>query len=280
MKDLRDLTTHFRFGKNWESYARIVDRTRVDQAVLGLERLLPDGESLAGKRFLDIGSGSGLSSVAALQCGASSVVATDIDPQSIATTRALLETWVPGNLWSVQKASVFELRSLNLGSFEVVYSWGVLHHTGDLRAALKAASELVAPNGFFVFSLYRKTRLCNFWKKEKRFYAKARPMTQKMIRAVYLVYFRLVFFLQGFNFKEYIDSYDRNRGMDFYHDVHDWLGGYPYESMSPRDVDQTLRRLGFLEIKSFCEKSGFGWLGSGCDEYTYQRVQPTDMALD
>lgn len=276
-ESLLEAQTHFAFGENWASYARGIGPEQIAEAEGGLRRLLGD-EPLTGKRFLDIGCGSGLHSLAALRLGASGVVAVDIDPESIATTREVLGKYAPGARYAVQQASVFALDSAKCGQFDVVYSWGVLHHTGDLEAALRSAAALVAPRGQFVFALYRKTLFCGVWKLEKRWYAHAGAGTQKMLRLAYLALFRAGLRVTGRRFADYVSSY-KVRGMDFDHDVHDWLGGYPYESMSPREVNRRMTELGYVRVRSFERESWFSRrfgihlsiFGSGCDEYVYAR---------
>lgn len=132
--------THFAFGNNWASYARSIGRPQIDEAVAGLSRLL-GGERLDGKRFLDIGSGSGLHALAAFELGAAEVVALDIDPDSVETTRAVLALHAPGRPVEVAQASVFDLSPAQYGRFDVVYSWGVLHHTGDMLRGGRAGGR-------------------------------------------------------------------------------------------------------------------------------------------
>jgi predicted RNA methylase len=266
--DLIDQKAHFAFGKNWASYAQGVTDADIEQAILNLHRL--SGGAVKGKRFLDIGCGSGLHSLAALRLGASEVLAVDLDPDSVATTRKLLEIHAHGQRWSTLERSVFELPAACAGAFDVVYSWGVLHHTGDMLRALRVATTMVTPGGEFMFALYHRTRLCWFWKKEKRWYAGASQAAQARARALYLAVFRL---LNRRTFTDYVAKYAANRGMDFYHDVHDWLGGWPYESMLPSDTDQFMRQLGMRHVRSFLVSEGLtnGVLGSGCDEYVYRR---------
>ncbi|MDE1984603.1 MAG: methyltransferase domain-containing protein [Gammaproteobacteria bacterium] len=281
-RDLLNAESHFAFGKNWESYAELIDASRISEAQRSLARLLGN-EGLAGKRFLDIGCGSGLHSLAALRLGATEVLAVDIDADSVATAAAVLSRHAPGKNFSVRQASVFEMAPTAFGQFDVVYSWGVLHHTGDLRRALRSASALVAPGGLFVFALYRKTWSCGFWKLEKRWYAHAEPAAQRKVCAVYLGLYRVGLGIRGRSFRRYVDSY-KTRGMDFYHDVHDWLGGYPYESMSPREVAGVMTELSMVPVRAFLHLGRLGrllgrnpgFLGSGCDEYVYAR--PRDSA--
>src|SRR6185437_3465369 len=151
--DLLAQRSHFEFGKNWASYAKLITDNEIDSAASELERLL--GGRLDGKRFLDIGCGSGLHSLAALRLGASEVLATDIDPDSVETTRVVLSAHAPDGPWECLNVSVFDLDAKALGGFDVVYSWGVLHHTGDLYRALAAASGMVCSGGQFAFALYR-----------------------------------------------------------------------------------------------------------------------------
>jgi 2-polyprenyl-6-hydroxyphenyl methylase/3-demethylubiquinone-9 3-methyltransferase len=262
--------THFAFGKNWADYATLVGEAQIREAERGLQRLLD--HHVAGSRFLDIGCGSGIHSLAALRLGAAEVVAVDIDPDSVATTRALLEKHAPGGPWKVTQTSVFELRSAEVGQFDVVYSWGVLHHTGDMRRALRAAAGLVAPGGRLVFALYRRTALCWFWKLEKRWYARAGRHAQAGAQWLYLAVFRLLKgLLRRRDFERFLREYQRERGMDLHHDVHDWLGGWPYESISATELARFMsEQLAMQQRRAIMAPGGStGILGSGCDEYVY-----------
>ncbi|BCX02582.1 MAG: SAM-dependent methyltransferase [Candidatus Roseilinea sp.] len=275
-QDLRYLASHFPFGENWAAYTNKVSAIEIAEAEKSLLRLL-GGERLDSQHFLDIGSGSGLHSLAALRLGAREVVAIDIDPISAATTRALLERYAPTGVWRVENASVFELNPGAWGTFDVVYSWGVLHHTGDLLNALRSAAAMVSIGGRFVFALYRRTWLDWFWQREKRWYASASSETQRRARAVYAVLLRFRLWATGRSFRRYVDEYRTKRGMDFYHDVHDWMGGWPYESIEPDEVDMLMHKLGFASVAIFAHNGRFlgrslGVLGSGCSEYVYRRV--------
>lgn len=273
MTDLTKLESHFAFGENWASYAAGIGEPEIAQARRDLARLL-GSDSLAGRTFLDIGCGSGLHSLAATRMGAQRILACDLDPASVRTTRTLLERFEPSASCEATECSVFSLSPDGLGTFDVVYSWGVLHHTGNLDRALAIAASLVAPGGVFIVALYRKTLLCPFWKLEKRWYSKASQEQQRLAQRLYTSVFRLGLRLTGRDPGAYVASYRSKRGMDFAHDVHDWLGGHPYESMSAARVDKKLRNLGFERRRAFTTSSAMqrlGILGSGCDEYVYER---------
>jgi 2-polyprenyl-6-hydroxyphenyl methylase/3-demethylubiquinone-9 3-methyltransferase len=274
--DLTRAETHFAFGRNWASYAESVAEAEINEAEVGLLRLL-GGDVPQAMRFLDIGSGSGLHSLAALRLGASHVHAVDIDDDSVATTRALLSRFAHDRDWKVERVSVFDLTPERVGEFDLVYSWGVLHHTGDLDRAVRCTARLVHPGGLFLFALYHRVWADFFWRLEKRWYAQASPAAQARARAAYTALFKVGLRLTGRRFDDYQATYRSNRGMEFHHDVHDWMGGWPYESITPDEVEALMRPLGFERIRSFAAKGRFfgrhtGIFGSGCDEFVYRRV--------
>jgi 2-polyprenyl-6-hydroxyphenyl methylase/3-demethylubiquinone-9 3-methyltransferase len=285
-KDLTKLETHFAFGHNWSDYAEEIQGDQIKEAKHALQRLLGN-ETLAGKRFLDIGCGSGVHSLAALQLGATDVVAVDIDPESVATTERVLRRFAPpGASYRVIQRSVFDLTTPDLGLFDVTYSWGVLHHTGNMHEALIRAGTMTLPSGLFVFALYRKTWLCRVWTMEKRWYAGASKKRQELSRRIFIRLFKIALRVTGRTFATYNQNYRSHRGMDFYHDVHDWMGGYPYESISARAVDEFMRSMGFQIQRQFIstERKIFGrnvgFFGTGCDEYVYKRTASSDVTMN
>jgi len=265
--NLKDASTHFQFGSNWESYVKIVNDKRVFQAIKGLEKLISRSD-IEGKRFFDIGCGSGLSMLAALHLGASEVSGVDIDHKSICAAHALLSQWTPGKRWSVYQRSVFELNPIEVGDFDVVHSWGVLHHTGNMWEAIAKAASLVRKNGLLVIAVYHKTAFCNLWRVEKKLYSQSNASVQRIIRLVYKAAFLTRKITLGENALRFISQYHGSRGMDWHHDVHDWLGGYPYESVSPEGVVGYLEAIGFtVEMVFENHGGGKGVFGTGCDEF-------------
>jgi len=268
--DPRQLAAHFAFGENWQSFLHTVTEQNIADAVRGLERLMPASE-IRDRRFFDIGCGSGLAMLAARRLGARSVDGVDIDPASVAAARALLSKQLPADGWSVRTASVFDL-SPEHGRYDVVHSWGVLHHTGDMWSAIGKAAALVAPGGRLVIALYRKTPLCGFWRREKKLYAAAGRPLQAAIRLAYEAIYCAGLLATGRNPLRYVRGYRSARGMDFFHDVHDWLGGYPYESAEPGEVIAALERMGFRVTRIFEKPAALaGLLGSHCDEFVALR---------
>lgn len=165
---------------------------------------------------------------------------------------------------------MFDLDPSNLGTFDVVYSWGVLHHTGAMYKAIAKASAVVSPQGILALGLYGKTPFCGLWRIEKRIYSRSPKWAQRAIEHVYygLVGARLA--LKGESLKKRRENYFQQRGMDMYHDTRDWLGGYPYESISPREAMSYLHKLGFEPIRSFVSPC-IGLLGAGNNEFVFQK---------
>jgi predicted RNA methylase len=269
-QELLELESHFSFGENWSHYAEKIDEARIEEAEKSLIRLV-GRENIEGKTFLDIGCGSGLFSLAAVRLGAKKLLAVDLDPKSVETTRKTLSRYAPGGNWDVQNISVFNLHAEKLGVFDVVYSWGVLHHTGAMYQAITKAATMVAPGGMISLALYGKTPFCGMWRIEKRIYSKSPKWFQKVIEACYTMLVRIRLALKGESLKKRREKYWEQRGMDTYHDMRDWLGGYPYESISPEEAMTFMRGLGFDQVRSFTEPC-IGLLGAGCDEYSFIRT--------
>jgi 2-polyprenyl-3-methyl-5-hydroxy-6-metoxy-1,4-benzoquinol methylase len=264
---LLERSTHFEFGENWSEFANLIDDDRIRSAEKSLTSLALD---VRGSKVLDIGSGSGLFSLAALRLGAEAVVSVDIDENSVRTTSRVLSRFAPSRTWKVQKLSVFDLDPAKHGRYPIVYSWGVLHHTGDLWRAVAAASRMVEPGGSMAFALYERTPLCGAWRVEKALYRKAPRAAQSFIRYLYLGAYCLGVLATGRN---PFSKFRHRRGMSMTHDAHDWLGGYPYQSTNPAEVRKRMADLGFAPVLERPVRVHlFGLLGTGCSEYVYRRT--------
>ena len=260
----------FEFGKNWASFAAALDEDRIAEAhrrlvsLLGLPRL-------TGLLFLDIGCGSGIHSLAALRLGADRLRAIDLDPDSVGTTQAVLAHWWRSQNYYVECKSVFDLEAEPAGQFDIVYSWGVLHHTGDMVRAVRAACRAVKPGGKLAIALYGKTRYCGIWTRIKRWYVQATPAQKRRAEEWYVRLFGIYLLLRGQRLSRHIANYRKKRGMDFEHDVRDWIGGYPYESIRPGELHAIVRPLGFEPEKQTVKRRS-GLFGSGNDEYVFRRA--------
>lgn len=209
-------------------------------------------ESLNQKSFLDIGCGSGLFSLAAMRMGAARVHSFDFDRYSVACAHQLRRQFdFDSNNWTVEQASVLDSAYLEkLGQFDVVYSWGVLHHTGNMWQALENVATLVLPQGKLFISIYNdQGRISRFWRTVKRLYSKGLGFRLPII-AIFGSFLILRGFLKDIvvlqkNPMTRYREYKRLRGMSYFTDLLDWLGGYPFEVAKPEDIFDLYRRLGF-----------------------------------
>jgi SAM-dependent methyltransferase len=257
MSDVR-----FEFGRNWSEYSKQVDEEDVSRASSGLDKLLPAGFSLAGKSFLDIGSGSGMHSVAAARAGFDPITAVDYDDASVAATKANAARF-GANVYAFRDDI---LTTVIMEQFDVVYSWGVLHHTGNMAKAITTAAGLVGPQGLFILAIYYKTPFCGVWTGIKWIYCQSPGWIQKIMVNSYYSLVAAKRFATGKGMKSY-----NERGMDRYYDVIDWMGGYPYESASAADVVQMVGS-GFQLLSSFGTQERLGVFGTACAEYVFQRT--------
>ena len=263
---------HFNFGNNWAKYVKKIDDSNLNQAIVDLIRLL-GMDDLSGKTVIDIGSGSGLHSAALYSLNPLSLESVDYDLDSVVTTKNLLLSLnFPASI-NVRQADILDKNSFPGKKYDVVYSWGVLHHTGDLDLALKNSASLVENGGILAIAVYRKTFFCKFWKIEKRIYSKSPILIQNIVFLSYVLSLAIRFSIMNIGkFLNYLKNYKVNRGMSFYTDVYDWLGGYPYESISPEELRSRMKALGFQELRSFTHASGLGLFGSGCDEFVFSKL--------
>jgi 2-polyprenyl-3-methyl-5-hydroxy-6-metoxy-1,4-benzoquinol methylase len=260
----------FEFGRNWARFLKQLNDRRIAVAEDSLAEYL-ETRDLRGLSFIDAGCGSGIFSLAARRLGAR-IFSFDYDPQSVACARELKRRYFPDDPdWVIGEGSVLDTAFLKrLGEFDIVYSWGVLHHTGAMWEALENVIPLVRPGGRLFLSIYNdQGKISRRWRSVKRLYNRLPPPLRFLVLwpvGVHLWWRPIVKdFLLLRPFHQWRD-YVRQRGMSPWHDVVDWVGGYPFEVAKPEEIFSFYRKRGFsLEVLSTCG----GTLG--CNQFVLRR---------
>ena len=261
----------FEFGKNWENFLKNLDDEKINASKDVLQKMLKV-ETLKDKTFLDIGCGSGLHSLSARMLGAK-VHSFDYDVRSVNCTRFLKEKFFNSDGdWKVEEGSALDERYISsLGKFDIVYSWGVLHHTGDMWNALDLASVPVNPDGILYIAIYNdQGRPSRYWYNIKRIF----NLLPKYLRIFILlpVFIRLWGpttirdILKGKPFLTW-RYYYKSRGMTPWINVVDWVGGYPFEVAKPERIFYFFQNKGF-RLNGLTTCGG----GHGCNEFVFQRI--------
>lgn len=263
----------FEFGENWSRFLALLNEDRIGEAERSLQNML-GVESLEGKSFIDIGSGSGLFSLAARRLGAR-VHSFDYDPKSVACTKELRRRFFGSDPnWTINEASALDKDYLStLGQFDVVYSWGVLHHTGQMWQALENVVELVKPDGKLFIAIYNDTgSQAARWNRIKKTYNNLPRTLRSPFAALMILPEEAKNFAKAmlsFHPGDYVKSwtqYDRSRGMNRWRDIIDWVGGYPYEVATPDEIFDFYHERGFGLSKMRC-----GHVGLGCNEFVFTK---------
>ena len=257
------LEKRFKFGENWYRFIAHMNEARISSAKESLSEMLslPD---LKRKSFLDVGSGSGLFSLAAHQLGAD-VTSFDYDGSSVASTTELKNRWADSaNAWRIEQGSVLDSDYMkSLGKFDIVYSWGVLHHTGNMKKALSNVIGNVKHGGQLYIAIYNYQPFkTSYWKVVKKAYNQ-NILLCTMIVLVHMPYF---FILRGI-VRFFRGKLKLERGMSLWYDMLDWLGGYPFEAARPEEIiDYYLLHDFVLQKLTTCGGR------SGCNEFVFRRL--------
>ena len=129
--------------------------------------------------------------------------------------------------------------------------------------AIDNAASLVQPGGMLFLALYNRHWTSPAWTVVKYCYVRAPAWLQKVIvTAFYPVILAAKWAVTGRN------PMVMDRGMDFYYNVVDWVGGYPYEYATRAEV------IHYLEARKFALRiSAPADVPTGCNEYVFVRQE-------
>jgi len=256
----------FDFGENWLAYSKTaLTSERILSSREAFKKLI-SGIPIEGKTFLDVGFGQGLSSLCAAQLGAQ-VYGIDINQKNVKAFEVTKRSFeilgsermdmCVGSILLTE--DIKPLQEKQARGFDIVHSWGVLHHTGDMAQAFENCRKLVKKNGAFIVAIYNRHWSSPIWRLIKKFYCSSPKLLQRTLITIFIP----IIFLAKFavTLKNPLKS---ERGMDFFIDIVDWVGGYPYEYASINDIQALADRHGHEAPR--IEKAK---VPTGCNEFVF-----------
>ncbi len=258
----------FEFGKNWNSFLNTLDDERIEIAQNSITDML-EVETLEGLSFLDIGCGSGLFSLVARKLGAR-VHSFDFDPNSVACAIELRNRYFPNDDgWSIEEGSVLDDAYMKkLGTFDIVYSWGVLHHTGEMWKAIGNAVNCIHEEGRLYIAIYNDEGVrSRVWRSIKKTYCSG-ALGKAAMSAFFIPYFLFRSVLRSLVRRENeFTGYRKRRGMSIMHDYIDWLGGYPFEVASVEEIFKYFKTRAYTLTNIKTTNS------LGCNQFVFKRTR-------
>ncbi len=261
----------FDFGSNWKHYStQALTRRRVEGARQAFI-VLTSGIELRSRSFLDVGFGQGLTALCAADAGAT-VYCLDVNPRCAEALELTSQYFLPEakeklTVISGSILSTTDVRQLREksgsdgGGYDVVHSWGVLHHTGNMEKAFANCVGLVKPGGQLIVAIYNRHWSSSLWERIKYLYCRLPRIGQK---AMIWLFVPVIYLAKLLGTRQ--NPLKKERGMDFLVDVVDWVGGYPYEYAT---VDEVLD-LGIKYGLQVLRVSPAG-VPTGCNEFVFTR---------
>ncbi|MDC1073056.1 class I SAM-dependent methyltransferase [Gammaproteobacteria bacterium] len=258
----------FDFGENWKHYSNaVLTQNHISEAEEAFETLTREID-LKSRNFLDVGFGQGLSAFLAAKKGAN-VTCLDINlkcEEALKSTEKFFDSSVKKNInlniGSILDSSIIKKFKNDFPrGFDVIHSWGVLHHTGNMNQAFFNCASMLAEDGFLIIAIYNRHWSSPVWRVLKRIYCNTPVIGKKIL----ITFFTPIIFLAKLivTGKNPLRS---ARGMDFFVDIVDWVGGYPYEYASVVEIEE-IGRKNNLQLENVRPSN----VPTGCNEFIFRR---------
>ena len=225
------------YKDHWTDYP-----LELEGVIKHLQHIYPDG--LEGKTVLDGGCGSGMVSVAFATLGAD-VTGVDVTRQCVENGRKNAQRF------GVECRFIqADLVTLSLDDqFDIIYTWGVLHHTPDAEASFHSLATHLKEDGDIIIAVYLRTPLSGFWNSIRVFYQRSPSMLKTVTRkttaallagvdmAKRLVGGRQRYMMRGTSNEEIVNDWFGvpHRTFHSYDEVYKWFedAGLAYELVDP-----------------------------------------------
>jgi 2-polyprenyl-6-hydroxyphenyl methylase/3-demethylubiquinone-9 3-methyltransferase len=279
-KKSTNFTERFDFGENWKNYnKKYLTEDKIRQANEAFIKFT-EIQTLKELTVVDIGCGSGIHSLNFSRMNPKLLLSFDYDYKSVEATNYLKEVHKNKN-WDVKQGSILDEKFLlRMPQFDLVYAWGVLHHTGNVWLAIKNSCDLVSEGGILYLALYSSdvkmlNRESTYWLKVKKKYNQSGFIVKRLIELSFISREKS---LSALNFlrvlikslvsrqknkTKFFSRQKRYRGMSYLIDVRDWLGGWPMEYVSDDAVIELISSKNFVlkKIKK----------GEACTEFLFKK---------
>lgn len=154
------------------------ERYRLEAYIVEFARF----DDWTGKRVLEIGVGLGADYQRFVESGARTT-GIDLTPRAIAITRRRLRVFGLESELLVADAENLPLRD---DQFDLVYSWGVIHHSPDTERAVRQILRVLKPGGVARIMIYSKWSLIGLILWLRYALLRLRPLTP--LREIYANY--------------------------------------------------------------------------------------------
>lgn len=259
----KDNVKQFDFWKNWINFSKNkLDSEKYSQAIGSLDDFIWK-ENIIDKTVIDIWCWSWIFSMWFLALWAKKVLWLDVNENSLIATKLNYDNYSNnGGLLTTKFASILDEKDLlDIEQYDIVYSRWVLHHTWNMYKAFDNSSSLVKKWWYLCIAIYNKHWSSPIWRIIKKLYLES----PKIIKKLFIFIFYPIIFIAKF-LVTLENPFKKERWMNFYYDVIDWIWWYPYEYASVSEIEKYFVERWF-ELKKVKKSSTPTW----CNDFLFYK---------